>query len=93
MAVSLSFMLPIGKFCLLNRIWLILSSIATPPNAMIFVNGNMKTRDLLKAGFGAKIIGIIVIFFASLVLISPIFHINDIIPISNSTLMTNITNG
>ncbi|CAF3887585.1 unnamed protein product [Rotaria sordida] len=40
MAVSLSFMLPI----------------ATPPNAMIFISGNMKTRDLLKAGFGMKII-------------------------------------
>ncbi|CAF4098180.1 unnamed protein product, partial [Adineta steineri] len=60
MSVSLAFMLPI----------------ATPPNAMIFVSGNMKTKDLIKAGIGAKIIGILVIFFASIVLLSPIFHIH-----------------
>ncbi|CAF1207164.1 unnamed protein product [Adineta steineri] len=77
MAVSLSFMLPI----------------ATPPNAMIFASGNMKTRDLIKAGIGAKIIGIIVIFFASTVLLSPIFHIHALTNLPNSTLMGNITTG
>jgi hypothetical protein len=40
-----------------------------------------------------KIIGIFVIFFASLVLLSPIFHIYEVIPISNSTFMINATNG
>jgi len=60
---------------------------------MIFVNGHMKTRDLIKAGFGMKIIGIFVIFFASLVLLSPIFHIYEVIPISNSTFMINATSG
>ncbi|CAF1207129.1 unnamed protein product [Adineta steineri] len=77
MAVSLSFMLPI----------------ATPPNAMIFASGHMKTRDLIKAGIGAKIIGIIVIFFASTVLLSPIFHIHALTNLPNSTLMGNITTG
>jgi hypothetical protein len=70
-----------------------LPSIATPPNAMIFVSGNMKTRDLLKAGIGAKIIGILVIFFASLVLLPAVFRIHAIAPISNSTLLMNVTNG
>jgi hypothetical protein len=68
-------------------------SIATPPNAMIFVTGNMRTRDLLKAGFGMKLIGVMVIFFASLVLLSPIFHIQDIISVPNTTLMSNIINS
>jgi hypothetical protein len=53
----------------------------------------MRTRDLLKAGFVMKLIGIMVVFVASLVLISPIFHIQDIIPVSNTTLMLNITNS
>ncbi len=60
---------------------------------MIFVSGNMRTRDLLKAGFGMKIIGILVVFFASLVLLPSIFHIHDIVSISNSTIMLNVTNG
>jgi len=53
----------------------------------------MKSRDLLKAGFVMKIIGIMVIFFASLVLLSPVFHIDGISGASNSTLMGNVTNG
>ncbi|CAF1129686.1 unnamed protein product [Adineta steineri] len=66
----------------------------TPPNAMIFVSGNMKTKDLIKAGIGAKIIGILVIFFASIVLLSPIFHIHALTTnLSNSTLIGNITSG
>ena len=93
MAVSLSFMLPIGKSCLLNKIENQFLFVATPPNAMIFVNGNMKTRDLLKAGFGMKILGIIVIFLASIVLVTPVFHIHDIISTSNSTMIGNLTNG
>jgi hypothetical protein len=40
-----------------------------------------------------KIIGILVVFFASLVLLPSIFHIHDIVFISNSTLMLNVTNG
>jgi hypothetical protein len=60
---------------------------------MIFVSGDMRSRDLLKAGFGMKIIGIIVIFFASVVLLPSIFNLHDIKRISNSTLMVNVTNG
>jgi hypothetical protein len=40
-----------------------------------------------------KIIGILVVFFASLVLLPSIFHIHDIVSISNSTIMLNVTNG
>jgi hypothetical protein len=60
---------------------------------MIFVSGDMRSRDLLKAGFGMKIIGIIVIFFASVVLLPSIFHLHDIKRISNSTLLVNVING
>jgi hypothetical protein len=60
---------------------------------MIFVNGNMRSRDLLKAGFVMKVIGIMVIFFASLILLSPVFHIDGINGASNSTLIGNVTNG
>jgi hypothetical protein len=60
---------------------------------MIYATGNMRTRDLLKAGSGAKLIGILVTFFASLVLLPAIFHIHAIVPTSNSTIMMNITNG
>jgi sodium-dependent dicarboxylate transporter 2/3/5 len=87
MAVSLSFMLPISKFHLVNRIQFdLLLPIATPPNAMIHATENMKTRDLIKAGSGAKLIGILVIFFVSLVLLPSIFHIHSIVPNSNRPL-------
>ena len=60
---------------------------------MIFATGNMRTKDLLKAGFGMKIIGIIVIFLVSLALVAPVFHIHGITNISNSTLIENVTSG
>ncbi|CAF5109728.1 unnamed protein product, partial [Rotaria magnacalcarata] len=60
MGVSLSFMLPI----------------ATPPNAMIFSSGHVRMIDMIKAGIGMKIIGIVVVLFASITLIGPIFHVN-----------------
>ncbi|CAF1309623.1 unnamed protein product [Adineta steineri] len=71
MAVSLSFMLPI----------------ATPPNAMIFSSGNVRIIQLIKAGIGMKIIGIVIIFFASLVLLPPIFRIQPLISVLNDTLL------
>ena len=86
-------MLPIGKSYLRHKIQNQLLFVASPPNAMIFVNGNMKTRDLLKAGFGMKILGIIVIFLASIFLVAPIFHIHNIISMSNSTMIGNLTSG
>ena len=87
-------MLPIGK-CDLTLTVLIsaFSCIATPPNAMIFVSDNMKTRDLIRAGVVMKLIGIAVIFLASLVLLSPIFRLHGITALSNSTLLGNSTIG
>ncbi|CAF2044398.1 unnamed protein product [Rotaria magnacalcarata] len=60
MGVSLSLMLPI----------------ATPPNAMIFASGDVRIRDLIRAGVGFKIIGILVIFLASVTVLAPIFRIH-----------------
>jgi hypothetical protein len=60
---------------------------------MIFVTGGMKTVDLMKAGFVMKVIGIIVIFGASLLLISPVFDIHEMIPMTNNTLIANATIG
>lgn len=60
---------------------------------MIYAIGNMKTRELLKAGLGIKVIGIGVIFIASLLLVSPVFHIQDPTSPLNTTLMTNATDG
>jgi FtsH-binding integral membrane protein len=53
----------------------------------------MKTTELMKAGLGMKLIGIMVIFLVSLFLISPIFHIPDMISVSNTTVMPNVTNS
>ena len=86
-------MLPIGKLCLLNRIECSFLFVATPPNAMIFSSGNVRIADLLKVGLGVKVIGILVIFFASLVLITPIFHISGAMIVANATLMINGTTG
>ncbi|CAF4156283.1 unnamed protein product [Rotaria magnacalcarata] len=76
MAVSLSFMLPI----------------ATPPNSMIFSSGHVRMMDLIKAGIGVKIIGILVIFFASIIILGPILHISTQLAIlHNFTTITNDT--
>ena len=93
MAVSLSFMLPIGKFYLFKQDLSELVPVATPPNAMIYATGNMRTKNLLIAGFVMKLIGIIVIFVISLALVAPVFNIHEITIISNSTLTGNATSG
>ncbi|CAF1490892.1 unnamed protein product [Rotaria magnacalcarata] len=77
MGVSLSFMLPI----------------ATPPNAMIFSSGHVRMIDMIKAGIGMKIIGIVVVLFASITLIGPIFHVNLLLSHENFTTMTNNSIG
>ncbi|CAF2868826.1 unnamed protein product [Rotaria sp. Silwood2] len=78
MAASLSFMLPI----------------ATPPNAMIFSSGHVKIMDMIKAGIGIKIIGILVILLASTTFLGPIFHVNQLPSVVNAaTMMTNNTIG
>jgi hypothetical protein len=60
---------------------------------MIFVTGAMKTVDLMKAGFVMKVIGIIIIFGASLLLLSPIFDIHEMIPMANNISIVNATIG
>lgn len=94
MAVSLSFMLPIGKFSPSNTDrWTVLVSLATPPNAMIFSSGDVKIRDLIIAGTGMKIFGSLVILFASTTFLSPIFHAYLPQESMNSTFLNNITMG
>ncbi|CAF3873070.1 unnamed protein product [Adineta steineri] len=74
-AVSLSFMLPI----------------ATPPNAMILSNNNVKITDLIKAGIGIKLFGIVVIFIESILLLTYIFGIDEMTTLFNSTILINST--
>lgn len=62
-------------------------------NAILFATGHTRSKDLLRAGIGMKIIDIIVILVASILLISPVFHISNTISISNSTISVNVTNG
>ncbi|CAF3318443.1 unnamed protein product [Rotaria sp. Silwood2] len=66
----------------------------TPPNAMIFSSGHVKIMDMIKAGIGIKIIGILVILLASTTFLGPIFHVNQLPSIVNAaTMMTNNTIG
>jgi di/tricarboxylate transporter len=59
--------------------------LATPPNAMILSNNNVKISDLIKAGIGLKLFGIVVIFVESIVLLTSIFHIDEMGTILNTT--------
>jgi len=63
--------------------------VATPPNAMVFESGGVRIIDLMKVGLGAKIIGIVIILFASMVWLSPIFHIHQLTPLLNNTFLIN----
>jgi hypothetical protein len=56
---------------------------------MIFSSGNVRILDLVKAGIGMKIFGMLVILFASMVLLPPIFRIHPLSPILNDTLLIN----
>ena len=60
---------------------------------MIFSSGNVRVADFLKVGLVVKTIGIVVIFFASQVLITPVFHISGMMAMPNTTLMMNGTSG
>ncbi|KAK6296763.1 hypothetical protein J4Q44_G00329050 [Coregonus suidteri] len=57
---SLAFMLPV----------------ATPPNAIVFSNGNLKVMDMVKAGFMLNIIGVITINIALNTWGAAIFNLN-----------------
>ena len=65
--------------------------LATPPNAMIFLCGDVKMWDLIRAGFGMKIFGCLIILLASTTFLSPIFHFGNVTPGLNSTSHGNVT--
>ena len=65
--------------------------LATPPNAMILSNNNVKIADLIKAGIGVKLFGIVVIFVQSILLLTSIFRIDEIGTVLNTTVLTNTT--
>ncbi len=58
---------------------------------MILLHSNIKPAELIKAGIGLKLFGIIVIFSLSFVLLKTIFHIDDMNTIFNTTLLINNT--
>jgi len=58
---------------------------------MILLHSNIKPAELIKAGIGLKLFGIIVIFSLSFVLLRTIFHIDDMNTIFNTTLLINNT--
>jgi hypothetical protein len=58
---------------------------------MILLHSNVKPADLIKAGIGLKLFGIVVIFVLSTVLLTLIFQIDEIDTIYNTTLLINNT--
>lgn len=93
-AVSLSFMLPIGKFKWnLFLLIIIYSFIATPTNAMILSTNDVKISDLMKAGIGLKLFGIVVIFIQSILLIPLIFDVPEVGTLFNNTVLINSTSN
>ena len=60
---------------------------------MIFSSGSVRIIDLIKVGLGMKIFGMVVILLASMVWLTPIFRIQPLIPLLNSTLLMNDTSG
>jgi hypothetical protein len=91
MAVSLSFMLPIGKFSCPYRFSKRRLLLATPPNAMIFSSGNVRILDLVKVGLGMKVIGMGIILLFSMFLLDPVFRIGELAPLFNNTSLLNNT--
>jgi hypothetical protein len=58
---------------------------------MIFSSGSVRIIDLIKVGLGMKIFGMVIILFASMVWLTPIFRIQPLTPLLNSTLLGNGT--
>ena len=65
--------------------------LATPPNAMILLHSNVKPADLMKAGIGLKLFGIVVIFILSTTLLTTIFQIDELTTNFNATARINNT--
>ncbi len=58
---------------------------------MILLHSNVKPADLIKAGIGLKLFGIIVVFVVSIVLLTTIFHIDEMQTMFNTTVLINNT--
>ncbi|XP_076153321.1 solute carrier family 13 member 4 [Alosa pseudoharengus] len=61
MCVSFGVMLPVGN----------------PPNAIVFSYGHVQIRDMVKAGFGVNLIGILVVMLAIMTWGVPLFQLNE----------------
>ena len=57
---------------------------------MIFARGDVKMWDLIRAGFGMKIFGCLIILLASTTFLSPIFHFGHLPAVINSTSIVGI---
>ncbi|KAG5267822.1 hypothetical protein AALO_G00226190 [Alosa alosa] len=61
MCVSFGVMLPVGN----------------PPNAIVFSYGHVQIRDMVKAGFGVNLIGVLVVMLAIMTWGVPLFQLNE----------------
>ncbi|XP_010794852.1 solute carrier family 13 member 4 [Notothenia coriiceps] len=61
MCVSFGVMLPVGN----------------PPNAIVFSYGHVKISDMVKAGFGVNLIGVVVVMLAISTWGVPLFNLNE----------------
>ncbi|XP_030630828.1 solute carrier family 13 member 4 [Chanos chanos] len=61
MCVSFGVMLPVGN----------------PPNAIVFSYGHVQIRDMVKAGFGVNLIGVLVVMLAIMTWGEPLFHLTE----------------
>ncbi|KAM6201600.1 solute carrier family 13 member 1 [Rhynchocyon petersi] len=50
--------------------------VANPPNAIVFSYGHLKTIDMVKAGLGVNIIGVLVVMLATFTWIVPMFDLH-----------------
>ncbi|KAG1933310.1 solute carrier family 13 member 1 [Pimephales promelas] len=72
LCVSFSFMLPVSN----------------PPNAIVFTYGHLTTLDMVKAGLGLNVIGILTVLLALTTWAPPLLHLDtypDWAPVVNST--------
>lgn len=58
---------------------------------MILLHSNVRPSDLIKAGIGLKLFGIVVIFIISTSLLTTIFQIDEMTTIFNATVSINNT--
>ncbi|KAJ8392217.1 hypothetical protein AAFF_G00077850 [Aldrovandia affinis] len=74
MCVSFGVMLPVGN----------------PPNAIVFSYGHVQISDMVKAGFGVNLIGVLVVMLAIMTWGFPLFHLTEF---PDWAIMRNVTNS